>query len=518
MFPRIDDSSEYASIAYYRTVEVSTGQDRGTVFLLPNFARNADHRNVGKVAIKMLPEEILLETFAFYMCEAHNDDEWETLVHVCRRWRSIVFAAPRRLNLKLVCTMGTPVSKMSDIWPPLPIAVRVRGKFESNDDNVFAAFDLHDQICKIHIDNVFYGELKEVVGEMEVTFPALTDLYIRSPRSIYAHEGTPSFSESFLGGSAPNLRSLRLVNIAFPALPKLLLSSPGLVSLSLSDIPHFGYIPSDEMADCLSSLTQLKYLQIDFYFYLLRSGQESPRQPPLTRTAFPVLGKLLKGVTEYLDQILAHIEAPLLHYVRIEFLDPPIVDISRISQCIGRTEIFEAFDQAYMYFHNFHFNVVLCSQKRATGDKKLTLSLSWYLRESRWKILETSLDSCDRFFEPFDFCGVEGSFLPSWEKKTGNTSWFHLVCFFTTIKYMYLSQGVAAHIAPALQELTGVERREVSPALRAIFVERLDSLGPVQDALGLFVAARQLLSGHPIDVQCWVKGESSADQDVGDGF
>ena len=465
----------------------------------------------------MLPEEILLEIFAFYMCEGYNDEGWETLVHVCRRWRSTVFAAPRRLDLKLVCTRGTPVSKMLDIWPELPIAVRVRGKSESNNDNIFAAFEKHDQICNIHIDNAFYGELKALAGAMEVTFPALTHLYIRSPRSIYAREETASFSESFLGGSAPNLRSLRLVNIAFPALPKLLLSSPCLVSLSLSDIPYSGYIPSDEMADCLSSLTRLEYLQIDFHFYRLRSGQASQRQPPLTRTVFPVLSKiLLKGVTECLDQILAHMETPLLRYVHIEFLDPPIFDIPRIAQCIGRTETFEAFDQFYMYFHNFHFNVVLSSREKATSGKMITLSLAW--KDSGWKLLELSLDSCDRFFEPFDFCGVEGSFLPSWENKTGNAPWFRLVRFFTTMKYMYLSQGVAAHVAPALQELTGAERREVSPVLRAIFVERLDSLGPVQEALGLFVAARQLLSSHPMVVQCWVRGESSANQDVDDGF
>jgi hypothetical protein len=298
------------------------------------------------------------------------------------------------------------------------------------------------------------------------------------------------------------------VNIAFPALPKLLLSSPGLVSLSLSDIPHSGYI-SDEMIDCLSSLTRLEYLQIDFHFFRLRSGQASRRQPPLTRTVFPALSKILfKGVTECLDQILAHIGAPLLRYVYIEFLDPPIFDISRVAQCIGRTETFEAFDQVYMYFHNFHFIVVLSSRKGTTGGKVLTLSLSWHLNDPRWKLLELSLDFCDRFFEPFDFCGVEGSLLPSWAYKTGNVPWLHLVRFIPTVKYMYLSQEVAAHVAPALQELTGAGRREVLPVLRNIFIERLDSSGPIQEAIGHFVAARTLLSDHSIRVQCWVSSKS----------
>ena len=71
---------------------------------------------------------------------------------------------------------------------------------------------------------------------------------------------------------------------------------------------------------------------------------------------------------------------------------------------------------------------------------------------------------------------------------------------------MYLTQGLAVCVARALQELTEVEVTGVLPILQTIFVERLDSLGPVQEALWQFFAVRQL-SGHPVDVQCCVKGE-----------
>ena len=33
--------------------------------------------------------------------------EWHRLVHVCRRWRSIIFASPNFLDLQLVCFPGT---------------------------------------------------------------------------------------------------------------------------------------------------------------------------------------------------------------------------------------------------------------------------------------------------------------------------------------------------------------------------------------------------------------------------
>ena len=46
----------------------------------------------------MLPDDVLLELFHFHVDKAWNEDgyeeemeAWQSLVHVCRRWRSVVF-------------------------------------------------------------------------------------------------------------------------------------------------------------------------------------------------------------------------------------------------------------------------------------------------------------------------------------------------------------------------------------------------------------------------------------------
>ena len=445
----------------------------------------------------MLPEETLLRMFDFYMCGDHDDEEWETLVHVCRWWRFIIFAAPRRLNLKLVCTSGTPVRKMLDIWPALPISVRVDHIIN---DNVLAALEEHDRIDKFHVSNVSGLpdlELKALMGATQVTFPALKDLHINS------WDNTVSFSELFLGGSAPNLRSLDLTCITFRALPDLLLSSPGLVHLSLWNIPHSGYVSSDAVVDFLSSLTRLETLEIRFPSTRSRRTRESRRPTPLTRVNFPVLRRLtLKGKKKYLEQILEPIVVPPLDFVRITFLDPTIFDHSRISQWIGRTETFEGFDQAYMLFSNDYFYFMLSSRKGATGGKMIRLSLLW--SGSVWKLQEPILTSRKGLLEPIDFCDLEGTFPPSWAKNMGNAPWLHIVRFFTATEHVYISQGLAAFVAPALQELIGERVTTVLPVLRSIFVQCLES-GPVQEAIEQFVAARQLLSGRSINVQCWVK-------------
>jgi len=59
-----------------------------------------------------LPGNVLLEIFNFYVVSSYSIDIWHTLVHVCQRWRRyVVFASPRGLDMKLLCTEGRSVTK-----------------------------------------------------------------------------------------------------------------------------------------------------------------------------------------------------------------------------------------------------------------------------------------------------------------------------------------------------------------------------------------------------------------------
>jgi hypothetical protein len=78
------------------------------------------------VPIHVLPDDILLGILDQY----RGNNKYFTpkmlkpLVHVCRRWRDIIFASPRCLHLRLVCDVRTPVKKLLDVWPAWPIIVR----------------------------------------------------------------------------------------------------------------------------------------------------------------------------------------------------------------------------------------------------------------------------------------------------------------------------------------------------------------------------------------------------------
>jgi hypothetical protein len=77
----------------------------------------------------MLPDDVLLEIFVFYRGQYRYANpgsplwKWHFLVHVCQKWRQIVFASPRRLDLQIFCTNKTPVRKNLGIWPALPLVI-----------------------------------------------------------------------------------------------------------------------------------------------------------------------------------------------------------------------------------------------------------------------------------------------------------------------------------------------------------------------------------------------------------
>jgi hypothetical protein len=88
--------------------------------------------NVGELTtISMLTDDVLLETYNFYVIEGFRllsrrrieGSRWQMLAHVCRRWRSVVFQSPQRLNLRLFCTPQTRVRDILDVWPTLPLIV-----------------------------------------------------------------------------------------------------------------------------------------------------------------------------------------------------------------------------------------------------------------------------------------------------------------------------------------------------------------------------------------------------------
>ena len=152
----------------------------------------------------MLSNDVLLEIFDFYKEDDDYDFDvwnWDILVHVCRRWRQVVFESPFRLDLRIVYTSRTPVMKNLGIWPALPIVIHRRITTD-DEDNIIAAPEHVDCVCDIKL-SVMVSELERITTAMQKPFPVLTSLFIHT-RDLYA----PVLPAEVLGRSAPCLQEI----------------------------------------------------------------------------------------------------------------------------------------------------------------------------------------------------------------------------------------------------------------------------------------------------------------------
>ncbi|KAH9171743.1 hypothetical protein EDB89DRAFT_1069460 [Lactarius sanguifluus] len=274
--------------------------------------------------IAMLPDNVLLEIFDFYRKGHHYYNrryvwKWHLLVHICQTWRQIVFSSPRRLDLKILCTHGTPVRNQG-IWPAFPIIIRYQRSWKSvrpNDqDDIISALEHRDRVCDIELDpGVHWNSRSEKFDAAWLEpFPVLTRLYIDS-----AYKDPPVLPANFLGRSAPCLQEITLSGIPYPALPMLLLSASDLVKLDLRNIPLTGYISPEAMVACLATLPRLDRFTIEILSTTPLPDRALP--PPVTRTVLPALTSFqFIGASEHLENLVSQIDSPQLNQISIGYI------------------------------------------------------------------------------------------------------------------------------------------------------------------------------------------------------
>jgi hypothetical protein len=227
-------------------------------------------------------------------------------------------------------------------------------------DDVIAKLKHGDRIYQIGLDFSFDTTLpiEKLWTAMQDPFPELADLYLSLKRLPYVPDlpdsflGVPVLPDSFLGGSAPRLRYLALTSIPFPGLPRLISSATHLVKLGLVNIPHSGYISPEAMATCLSMLTSLESLQLEFGSPQFCPDPEVRRSPP-TRSILPALTDFsFKGVHEYSEDLVSRIDAPRLHRLSTTFFNDIDFDTEELSQFISRTPTSGEYNEAHLIFRS----------------------------------------------------------------------------------------------------------------------------------------------------------------------
>ena len=174
-------------------------------------------------------------------------ESWQSLVHVCRRRRGIVFRSPRRLN----------------------------------------------QLCQ---------------GLIFTSFSPFGEAFGLKRPSKWTYVVRASFSRFILGWICPTFAIPCLHFRSISRITEITLSANHLVHLTLLSIPRSGYISPETIAICLSVLTSLVTFNFTRQPF---PDQESRRPPPPTRSVLPALEMFLfNGVSKYLEKLLAQIVAP----------------------------------------------------------------------------------------------------------------------------------------------------------------------------------------------------------------
>ncbi|KAI9463595.1 hypothetical protein BJY52DRAFT_1184604 [Lactarius psammicola] len=463
--------------------------------------------------VDVLPDNVLLEIFDFDRLSLAERSwehpwQWHRLVHVCQRWRRVLFSSPRRLNLRLFCSNGTPVKETLEFWPALPIVMRYGGFPGSapvspeDEENLVTALRHPDRIYEIGI-TVTGSLCDRLAAEMQNTMSSLEAL-----RLMVQGKAELLLPDQFLGGSAPLLSVISTYGVAFPALPKLLLLASNLVSLELWNIPRSGYFSPEALVMGLSVATQLKSFKIHFDFPISHFHARNLRTPLSGRTVLPALTNLkFWGVNEYFEDIVARIDAPLLELIDLRFFNRLVFEIPHLSNFIRRTSQLGSPAQAKIYSSGSAVSVTLTHQPGTPlttipGQLRLQITCGQF----DWQL--SAISQISSQLSPF-LSGVGQldirTFPPSASGRDDldPARWIELLRLFGGVERLRVVDELVLDIALALQRVTLEPEPELFPALRELsFPGNSRDFAAALEAIAPFISVRQL-SGRPITVYNW---------------
>ena len=318
--------------------------------------------------------------------------------------------------------------------------------------------ELCDRITGITFDRIKWSG--DFEGFSAMRFPSLTWLSLtRGPVPV-----SPIFPESFLGGSAPELRSFKSYNIGFTTFPKLALSATRLVTLSLLALhpnPSNDSLTPEGIVSNLSALPTLIELAIGYERRQYPEDRPGLRDPHhQTPIVLPALTHFrFEGDDDYLEYFVSQIDAPLLNEINILFLDYVPHHVQQLDRLISGAESFEPPKQATIDIHLMritlqsptHF-LVIRTERSFDPVRSMTRLCS----------------DLSHLLSIVDDLEIRG--YPSSRGDYADKNWLKLLRPFIAVQSLYATNLIARLIAPVLQKPT--RPSDTLPSLRNIVLER----------------------------------------------
>jgi len=460
-----------------------------------------DRGRAGRMTIDVLSQDVLIyifnayrRGFKYYWC--YLVWPWDVLIHVCQRWRRVIFAWPHHLDVRVDCESRTHVAKALDVWPGLPIGIWPALRHEDGDDIRIVTLEHRCRLiymAGIHLSNLTRSQLERCTVAMRSQFPVLRYLSLSC-----SAKDPPVITDAFLRGSAPSLQRIELSRIPFPTLPKFLLTARDLVTLHLKEITSTGYISPEAMVTCLAMLTRLQSVVLLFKSTESFPNRKGHNNTSLPRTVLPALTRFeFEGICEYLEDLLVRFDAPLLTNLTLQFFYEPIFEIPQLPHFIHHTENFRAPTNVEVHFDHYWLRVYVYLP--CPVDGKFLLQFERSGLDGRLSLLEQVCTQCF-FFSHVDELEFFRGGGPKPDQQNSEL-WLGFLRPFNAVKILYFfDEEIEIQVARVLEDLTGERTAEVLPMLHTLVLKEVDwAEPPVTPLLKPFIDSRRLW-GRPVTV------------------
>jgi hypothetical protein len=451
-----------------------------------------------------LNDDVLLHISYIYRLDIEDGDDkngigyprwgrqrwWYKLAHVSQQWRRVILAAPSLLDLHLVCTSGVPVADMLEHSPPFPLTVFYlldAYKMLKGDDEIGALLALshRDRVHQITLD-IGSWQLEKLFVAMDGHFPILERLDIVSPIP-----GGPEVTlpRTFV---APNLSHVILMRVALP-IQRPLLTTTGLVSLRLQDIPRSAYFPPSYLLASLSLMPLLEALFVEFNYPV--SSRDIPDATTIPHATLPNLHEYrFRGVRAYLEGLCARMTVPVLSVFRVEFFNQLTFAVPCLVSFMQTSE-------------NLQFRAVklVCRRDyvRLQGDprlitRKYPLDLEIWCRRLDWQISSAIqiLDALSPVLSVVEQVTliVNGG---EWDDEVHRTQWRGLFRSFSNVRKLHVETKLVKgqDLGHSLRTEDGEQPLELLPNLEEVICSEKDD----ENAFTPFIKEREAM-GRPVQL------------------
>jgi hypothetical protein len=215
------------------------------------------------------------------------------------------------------------------------------------------------------------------------------------------------------------------------------------------------------------------------------------------RAVLPALTSFeFRGASEYLEDLVAQIDAPRLTTFSIWFFNQLIFQVPQLFRFVSWTQILEKarrmdaevfFNESLVYVNLYHGPV-------ESGQIPLDLQISCQGLDWQVSQLAAVLSHCSAILSNVGHLSINAYDLqPSLRNDLDHIEWLELFHQFTAVESLEVSAQLAGLVADVL-DVTVEMAPELLPTLQLLCLEDL-SVGRVEK----FITARQV-SGHPVTI------------------